>query len=369
MKKSLGVDKVFLFSVIFLTAIGFAVFLSASMGILAKDSAQFSSITFKQAFFGIILGFIFCFIFSKIDYKILKKYALIIFVFSLLLTTLVFVPKIGLSLNGAKRWLVIFGMSFQPVALLNIGFIIYWSAWLSFVKDKVRQFKYGPLPLLIILCLIGIVLLFQPDTDSFLVMCFTGIIMLIIAGGKFKHILFLGLIGIVCLTTLAFSRPYIMSRIQSYFYPAENSLSSGYQLQQSLIAVGSGQVFGRGFGQSIQKFKFLPESISDSIFAVLGEELGFVGCVFIIGSFLFLVFRGFKISIRAPDSFGGLLVAGIVILIMFQSFINIASAVGIIPISGIPLAFFSQGGTAMFLVLAQIGIVLNVSRYYKNQSN
>ncbi|MCX6717907.1 MAG: putative peptidoglycan glycosyltransferase FtsW [Candidatus Taylorbacteria bacterium] len=366
MTKNLGVDKIFLFSVIFLTAIGFAVFLSASMGILAKDSVQFSSITFKQAFFGIILGFVFCFIFSKINYKIFKKYALIFFIFSLLLVSLVFIPQIGLSLNGAKRWISIFGFSFQPVALLNLGFVVYWSAWLSFVKDKAQQFNYGPLPLSIILSIIGTLLLLQPDTDSFLVICFTGIVMLIVAGGKFRHIFLLGFVGILCLTVLAFSRPYIMSRIQSYFNPSVNSLSSGYQLQQSLIAVGSGQIFGRGFGQSIQKFKFLPESISDSIFAVLGEELGFVGCIFILCLFLFLVFRGFRIAIRSPDSFGGLLVIGIVIIIMFQSLINITSVLGIIPISGIPLAFFSQGGTAMFLVLAQIGIVLNVSKYVKN---
>jgi cell division protein FtsW len=366
MTKSFGVDKIFLFSVIFLTAIGFAVFLSASMGILAKDSVQFSSITFKQAFFGIILGFFVCFIFSKINYKVLKKNALIFFIFSLILVSLVFIPEIGLSLNGAKRWISIFGFSFQPVALLNLGFVVYWSAWLSFVKDKVQQFKYGPLPLLIILSIIGSLLLLQPDTDSFLVICFAGIVMLIVAGGKFKHILFIGILGIVCLAILVFSRPYIMSRIESYFNPSVNSLSSGYQLQQSLIAVGSGQIFGRGFGQSIQKFKFLPESISDSIFAVLGEELGFVGCIFILCLFLFLVFRGFRIAIRAPDSFGGLLVVGIVIIIMFQSLINITSVLGIIPISGIPLAFFSQGGTAMFLVLAQIGIVLNVSKYVKN---
>jgi cell division protein FtsW len=366
MTKNLGVDKIFLFSVIFLTAIGFAVFLSASMGILAKDSVQFSSIAFKQVFFGIILGFIVCFIFSKINYKILKKYALPFFFFSLILVSLVFIPELGLSLNGAKRWISIFGFSFQPVALLNLGFVVYWSAWLSFTKDKVQQFKYGPLPLVIILSIIGSLLLLQPDTDSFFVICFTGLVMLIVAGGKFKHILFLGILGVVCLAVIAFSRPYIMTRIESYINPSINSLSSGYQLQQSLIAVGSGQIFGRGFGQSIQKFKFLPESISDSIFAVLGEELGFVGCVFILCLFLFLVFRGFRIAIRAPDSFGGLLVVGIVIIIMFQSLVNITSVLGIIPISGIPLAFFSQGGTAMFLVLAQIGIVLNVSKYVKN---
>jgi cell division protein FtsW len=156
-----------------------------------------------------------------------------------------------------------------------------------------------------------------------------------------------------------------MSRLQTYINPSANSQTSGYQIQQSLIAVGSGQVFGKGLGQSIQKYKFLPESISDTIFAVLAEEGGFVGSVVVIFLFLFFVFRGFRIAIRSPDTFGGLLVVGIVILTILQSFTNIASVLGIIPFSGLPLAFFSQGGTAMLMVLVQIGIVLNVSKFGK----
>jgi cell division protein FtsW len=368
MTKSNGIDKIFLFSVLLLTVLGFTVFLSASMGIFAKDAAQFSSVTFKQIFFGIILGFTACFFFLKIDYKILKKYALLIFILSLTSMILVFIPNLGMTINGARRWIFIFGLSFQPVALLNIGFIIYWSAWLSTVKDKVSQIKYGLIPLLIILLISGVLLLLQPDTDSFVIICATGIAMLLIAGGKFRHILFLCLLGIICVAILAFSRPYIMQRIQTFIDPSQNALTSSYQIQQSLIAIGSGQVFGRGMGQSIQKFKFLPESISDSIFAVMGEELGFVGCVFVILLFLFMVFRGLKISIRSPDLFSGLLVAGIVILIMLQSFINITSTLGIIPFSGLPLAFFSQGGSAMFLTLAQIGIILNVSKHIKSNN-
>ena len=363
---SKGVDKIFLFIIIILVGIGFSVFISASMGILVKDSALFNSITFKQAFFGILLGLIACFVFSKINYKIYKKYALHLFIFSLIVMSLVFVPKVGTTLNGAKRWIFIAGMSFQPVALLNIGFIVYWSAWLSFVKDKVKTIKFGLLPLIIILGIVGIFLLAQPDTDSFLVICATGVIMYLVSGGKFKYVFLLGIVGIICIVILACFRPYVKSRIDSFINPSEYSLTSGYQAQQSQIAVGSGQIFGRGFGQSIQKFKFLPESISDSIFAVLGEEMGFVGCVFVVLIFLFLIFRGFRIAIRSPDLFGGLLVLGIVILIAAQSFVNIASALGIIPISGIPLAFFSQGGTSMFMMLAQLGVVLNVSKYGKS---
>ncbi len=361
-----SVDKIFLGTVITLLIIGFIIFISASMGILAKDSLQFTSIALKQIFFGIIFGLIACFVFSKINYKIYKKYSLLIFACSIILTALVFVPGLGTNLNTfAKRWISIFGFSFQPVAVLNIGFIVYWSAWLSSVKEKVSTFKYGFLPLIVISGIAALLLLSQPDTDSFLIIFATCIFMFLVAGGKKRYVAVLALAGIICLAVLAFTRPYIMSRIQTFIDPSANSQTSGYQVQQSLIAVGSGQVFGKGLGQSIQKYKFLPESISDTIFAVLAEEGGFVSCVVIIAIFLFFVFRGFRIAIRSPDTFGGLLVVGIVILTILQSFTNIASVLGIIPFSGLPLAFFSQGGTAMFMMLIQIGIVLNISRFGK----
>ena len=358
-----GVDKFFLFSIISLLVIGFAIFLSASMGIFATNNAQFSSITLRQVFFGIIPGLILCFVFSKINYKNFKKYAFFIFILSLITCVAVFIPNLGMELNGAKRWIVICGLSFQPVAFLSIGFVIYWAAWLSHVKEKVIKIKYGLIPLLLILAIIGFLLLMQPDTDSFFIISATGIIMFLIAGGRAKHVLVLGALALICFTYLIFSRPYIMSRIETYIDPSKNSLTSGYQLQQSLIAIGSGQFSGRGWGQSVQKYKFLPESINDSIFAVLGEEVGFVGCVFVIGLFLFFIFRGLRIAVNSPDIFSGLLVMGIVIIISLQSFVNIASTLGIIPFSGIPLAFFSQGGTSMFAILAQTGIVLNISKF------
>ncbi len=360
------IDKIFLGTVITLLIIGFSIFISASMGILAKDSVQFASIVSKQIFFGVIFGLIACFIFSKINYRVFKKYSIFIFIFSIIFTSLVFIPGLGTDLNTfARRWISLFGFTFQPVAVLNIGFIIFWSAWLSSVKEKVSTFEYGFLPLIIITIIAGGLLLSQPDTDSFLILCATLVLMFIIAGGKKRHVAILGVLGIICLIILAITRPYVMSRIETFIHPGENSQTSGYQIQQSLIAIGSGQIFGRGLGQSIQKYQFLPESISDTIFAVLAEEGGFVFCVLVIGIFLLFVFRGFKIAVKSPDIFGGLLVAGIVILIILQSFTNIASVLGIIPFSGLPLAFFSQGGTAMLMVLVQIGIVLNVSKFSK----
>jgi cell division protein FtsW len=361
-----SIDKVFLGTVITLIITGFVVFISASMGILAKNGAQFASITFKQVFFGIFLGLLSCFIFSKIDYKIFRKYAFIIFIFSMAVALLVFVPGLGTNLNTfARRWISMFGFTFQPVAVLNIGFIIYWAAWLSTMKEKIKSFKYGFLPMILIFGILAAIILPQPDTDAFLILCATGVVMFIVAGGKFKYVGILILLAGIVLAVLAFTRPYVMSRIETYINPSINAQTSGYQIQQSLIAVGSGQMFGRGLGQSIQKYKFLPESISDTIFAVAGEEFGFFGCVLIISLFVFFVFRGFRIATKVSDHFGGLLVIGVITLISLQSFTNIASVLGIIPFSGLPLAFFSQGGTAMLLTLLQIGIVLNVSKGVK----
>ena len=287
------------------------------------------------------------------------------FSFSLAVTCAVFIPHVGANINGARRWIVIAGLSFQPVALLNIGFVIYWGAWLSSVKEKVADFKYGFAPLLVILAVIGAVLLKQPDHGSFIVICVAGVVMFLVAGGKARYVfLFIG-IGIAGIAIAALTRPYVMSRIDTFMNPSQNSLTSGYQIQQSEIAIGSGEVFGRGLGQSIQKYAFLPESITDSIFAVLAEELGFVGCVTLLGLLLFFIFRGLRIAIKAPDAFSGLLVVGIVIIIAVQSFVNIGSTLGVVPFSGIPLAFFSQGGTSMLAMLAQLGIILNISKFAK----
>ncbi len=363
--KNKKVDKIFLITVIFLTVFGFSVFASASLGLLAGNGAKFSSIAFNQTFFGLFLGSIACFLLSKVHYRLFRKYALYIFIAGILLTLLVFVPKLGFTLNGARRWLSIGGISFQPTEFLKIAFVIYFAAWLSGVKEKVVTYRYGFLPFLALIGIIGAIMLKQPDTDGLVVIAMAGLGIFITAGGRWKDIIILILGLLMVIAVMAYFRPYLMNRFITFFNPAANSRDAGYQIQQSLIAIGSGEMFGRGFGQSIQKFKFLPESMSDSIFAVASEEFGFFGSLFIICVFVFFVFRGLKIALKSPDMFGGLLVVGIVILVISQSFINIASMLGVIPLSGLPLVFFSQGGTAMFFTLAEMGIVLNVSRYRK----
>ncbi len=359
------VDKIFLISFLALLICGFLVFISASLGIYARDNAKFTSIIFNQTFLGLFMGLIACFIASRINYKIWRKFSFYIFLLSVLTSLLVFVPGVGISHGGASRWIYIFGVSFQPLEFLKIGFIIYFASWISGMKDKIRTFKYGLLPFLVLTGIIGAILLKQPDTDSFIIIFIVGLAMFIIGGGKWRHLFLIIILSLIGISALFLIRPYLLDRLATFIHPDQNALTSSYQIQQSLIAVGSGEIFGRGFGQSIQKFKFLPESIGDSIFPIAAEEFGFIGSVFIIFLFIFFMSRGLRIANQAPDVLSRLLVIGIVILITIQSFLNIASMIGVLPLSGSPLIFFSQGGTALFFTLIEIGIIINVSRFKK----
>lgn len=363
--KRLKVDIPFLISVIILVVAGYMIFASASLGLLSSQAAKYKNVAFNQTFFGLILGSIACFITSQIDYKILRKYSFLIFVFSVLATLLVFVPHIGVTHGGAKRWIYLGSLSFQPSELLKIGFIIFFSAWIAKAKDKVRTFKGGLVPFVVMISIVGAILLMQPDTDTFLIIVFAGLAIFLAGGGSWKYVFILCICGLMGLGLIAYSRPYVMNRINTFIHPADNALGSGYQIQQSLIAIGSGGMFGRGFGQSIQKFNVLPEPIGDSIFAVACEEFGFIGGVFLILLFIVFAFRGMKIVTRTQDNFGRLMALGIVILIISQAFVNIAAMVGVLPLSGITLPFVSHGGTALFMTLAEVGIILNISKSKK----
>ena len=252
--------------------------------------------------------------------------------------------------------------------MLKIAFVIYTAAFYASVKERIGTFSHGLLPLIILLGVAGGLLLLQPDTDTFVVLFTALLAMFIVGGGRLRHLLVIILSGVLALTLLVMARPYLMERLTTFINPAADPQGAGYQIQQSLIAIGSGGVFGKGFGQSVQKFSYLPEPIGDSIFAVAGEEFGFVGASFLILLFLALLLRGLKIAARAPDTFSGLLSVGVVILISASAFMNIASMLAIIPLSGLPLSFVSHGGTALFITLAETGILLNISRHQKSVS-
>ncbi len=356
------VDKFFLGVVIALIVIGFFSFISASFGVIARSESKFWGIVISQTT-GLILGGFLMYFFSRIDYKVWRKKAFYIFIFAIFLTLLVFIPSISLEHGGARRWIIFGPVSFQPVEILKIAFVIYFAGWLSWVKSKAKQIKYGVLPLIIMLGIVAGILLQQPDTKSIILMFVAGTVMLVLSGISWRYV-FIGFgIAILMFGILALSKPYLLKRVTTFLNPESDLQGASFQLQQSLIAIGSGGVFGRGLGQSLQKFTYLPEPQGDSIFAVIGEEFGFIGTTIILLLFLIFGLRGMRIAYRAPDSFGRLMVAGLVILLVAQSFLNIASIIGLFPLTGVPLVFISHGGTSLMITMAAVGIILNVSRY------
>jgi len=360
-----SIDRILLGITITLVIGGFLIFSSASLGLLARDGASFSSVAFNQVAFGIIGGLTALFTMSQIFYRNWRQYAFYIFLFTVLLTLAVFIPGLGYEHGGAQRWIDIAGFSFQPSELLKIGFVIYVATWLSGTRQKAADLKQGTLPFVAIVGLVGVIMLLQPDTDTFMIMAAAGAAMFVTAGGRWRDVFIMGGVALVLVAILAIFRPYLMDRITSFFNPSLDPLGSSYQVQQSLIAVGSGGWGGRGFGQSIQKFEYLPEPIGDSIFAVFAEEFGFIGSSLLILLLAFFVFRGYRIATHARDQFGMLLVVGFVTLIAIQAFLNVAAMVALAPMLGLPLPFISHGGTALLTTLASVGIILNVSKYQK----
>jgi cell division protein FtsW len=362
-RKPKSVDSVLLGLVYLLVAGGFLVFSSASLGLMARDGASFASVASSQFFFGVIGGGMAMLVMSNVYYRHWRRYAFYFFLFTLLITTAVFIPGLGQTHAGATRWLDLGFVTVQPSEFLKIGFVVYLATWFSGVQSKIGQWKYGLLPFGVVTGITGLVMLMQPDTDTFLIMTFAGLAMYLVAGASWRDLALIFVGGLTLIAVIAMTRPYIMDRLTTFMDPAADPLGSGYQIQQSLIAVGSGGVTGRGYGQSIQKFEYLPEPIGDSVFAVYAEEFGFVGSVALILALVFLTLRGYRTATVAQDSFGALLVVGFMTIIVGQSFLNMAAMVGLAPLSGLPLPFVSHGGSALLATLASLGVVLNVSKY------
>ena len=361
---ALKIDRFFLISISALTCVGFIIFLSASLGLLTQDGVSFTTVALKQvASLGI--GIVAFYIFSRIKYTWLKKFALAIFIGAIFINLLLFIPSLSLFHGGAARWINIGPLSFQPSEFLKIAFIIYLAAWIQFAKDKITSFKFGLVPYLVITAILGGLLLAQSDTDTFLIIAFTGVIMLVIAGMPIKHVAMAGLVLALVVVGVVMLRPYAYQRVQTFLSGNSDSRGAGYQINQSLIAIGSGEISGRGFGQSVQKFGYLPQPTDDSIFAVAGEEFGFIGSSILVILYLLVAASAFRIAGKSTELFGGMLTVGIAILIVTESFLNMSAMLGLIPLSGVPLLFVSHGGTALIIILAASGIVANVSKYSK----
>lgn len=356
------VDKPFLFISIVLIVVGFFIFSSASLGLLAKEGSNYADVAFSQTVLGLFLGTLALIVVSRLDFRLWKKSAFYLLLIAIVLNILVLVPGIGFEHAGAQRWLRVGGISLQTSEILKLAFILYFAAWAAGVKDKIKTFSWGLLPLLVLFAISATLLLKQPDTDNLVIIVLAGMAMFIAAGGKWRHVLLVVLASAIGLAVLVATRPYLMQRLTTFLNPQTDVLGAGYQIRQSLIAVGSGGLFGQGYGQSVQKFTYLPEPVGDSIFAVAAEEFGFVGSVFLLAMFVLFSTRGLKIAYQTTNAFARLTVVGIVIMITSQAFVNIGAMLGMIPLSGITLPFVSHGGTSLFITLLEVGIVLSISR-------
>lgn len=361
-----SLDRPLLILTALLVVIGFLIFSSASLGLLAAKGARFSSVVLNQALFGIGGGTIAFFLVSTVHYRIWRQFAFYIFLAGLILTALTFAPKIGLEHGGATRWLDLGFTTVQPSEFLKVAFIVYMATWLSGVKKHITSFTKGTLPFMGLVIIPGIPLLLQPDTDTYMIMCAAATMMFLVAGGRFRDIAIMGACGVVVFVIMAFSYHHVMDRVEVFIHPELDQQGIGYQIKQSLIAVGSGGFLGRGYGQSIQKFDYLPEPIGDSVFAVFAEEFGFAGSLVLIMLFIAFTLRGLRIASHAPDLFSMILVVGIIMLIAMQVWLNIGSMIRLAPLAGLTLPFVSHGGTSLLTLLASVGMVMNVSKYQKS---
>lgn len=357
-----NVDRILLSTLLILVLGGILIFLSASLGLFAGDGAEFGKVARNQLLFGLLGGGIACLIGMNLPYKIWRRFSLYLLLATLALTLLVFVPGLGLELHGARRWISLGAFTIQPSEFLKIAYILYLATWLSGAKSKISEMQYGLIPFLLITGAVGAVLIMEPDIDTFLILAASGFAMFAASGAKLRDLAIVLLLGVLAAAVVVFTKPYIVDRVTTFLDPGRDPTGASYQLKQSLLAIGAGELFGRGFGQSIQKFGKLPEPISDSIFSVFSEEFGFAGSAALVITYLVFALRGLWVSARAPDVFGALIALGIVILIVAESYLNIAAMLGLFPLSGLPLVFISHGGSAMLASLAGAGILLSVSR-------
>jgi cell division protein FtsW len=362
-KEKMSFDRPLLISVFLLLGIGLVMVASAGV---AYGNLRFedSSFFFKRQLFGVAVGLVALFIFQGISYRFWRKVAIPLFFGAIGLLVLVLIPSVGTTAYGAARWIQLGPIPpFQPSEAMKLALIIYFAAWFS-GKDQMRKtdFFEGVVPFLFMLGIIAFLIMKQPDTGTLGILFVIAMAMFFAAGARLSHIGILigsGLAGLAVLIILA---PYRMSRLLTFLNPEHDPSGAGYQIRQALIALGSGGILGVGLGHSRQKFLYLPEPMTDSIFAVLGEELGLIGCVVVISLFLFFAFRGFRIARNAPDEFGRLLGVGIVSWIVFQAFINIFAISGLMPLTGVPLPLISYGGTSLVAILGAVGILLNISK-------
>lgn len=355
-------DKILLFLTLALLGCGLLMLYSASTVESFKTFGNTTYYFLHQLGFGAGIGLVALFVCSRIDYHAWEKFIPVFVSAALLMLIAVKIPGIGFSAGGATRWIHIGPLFFQPAEIAKLVVILYVAGWVGRRGKHLGNFVYGLLPSLVIIGLFALLILWQPDVGTMIVLITSVLLMLFAGGVSITHLFWLLLSGAAGLFAIIKFEPYRAQRLTTFLNPAFDPLGIGYQINQALLAIGSGGWFGYGYGLSRQKHNYLPESFGDSIFAVTAEELGLARIAVILALFLAFGLRGLRVAARAPDTFGKLLALGIVTSVLVQAVINIGSIVGLLPLTGIPLPFFSYGSSALIVLLAEIGILLNISR-------
>ncbi len=356
-KTSHGMDKQFLLVSLVLTGIGLIAVADASAPTALSSFSDKYFFLKQQAVWGIV-GLVMMGILSSLHYKLWEQFAVPVFGCCVFLLVIVLIPAFAPNLLGARRWIVLGPISFQPAEFMKLALAMY----LAKVAASNKQFFSYIVPMGLVAALI----MLEPDLGTTIVVALIGMTQIFIAGISLSSILSTGIAGILAASFLILSSSYRRDRLMTFLEQTTDPLGKGYHIRQILLGLGSGGMFGVGLGQSRQKYLFLPEAATDSIFAVIAEEVGFVGSLILIFIIAYYIYRGLLIVSRAPDTFSRVLAAGIIAWIGGQSFVNLGAMLSLVPLTGIPLPFISYGGSSLITVLSATGILLNISRYGKD---
>lgn len=355
-------DKILFYTVIVLSLFGIImIYSSSSIWANYKFNDSFHYVKYQSIFF--IIGLFIMIMISKINYKFYYKYSNIILLISFILLILVLIPGIGSIRNGSRSWFGIGSLGIQPSEAAKISLIIFTSKYLSNSSDYIKSYFKGIIPILLITSIAFGLIMLQPDLGTGLILFISIVLILFISGASMKFFIGGGIIGLFGVILLIIIAPYRLDRITSFLNPWKDPLGTGFQMIQSLYAIGPGGLLGNGYLNSIQKHFYLPEPQTDFIFSIISEEFGVMGAFIVVGLFIIIFYRGIKISVNCSDSFGKHLSFGILFQMMFQAIMNLSVVVGLIPVTGVTLPFLSYGGSSLLVSMFSIGIILNISKY------
>ncbi|MBP1759326.1 MAG: cell division-specific peptidoglycan biosynthesis regulator FtsW [Firmicutes bacterium] len=361
MRKFHRPDLVLLGAIMALLGIGFVMVYSSSAvrGYIQYDDPYHY---LKMEILWVTMGLVAMFVSMVVDLRWVRKFAKPALIIAIVLLIAVKIPGIGRRVNGADRWIGLGPLSIQPSEVIKLSMVLMMSHLLALNPHKIESFRKGVLPILGLMGVVAGLIMLQPDLGTTLVIAATTFFLLIAAGAKTGHILALGGTGLGLVVAAIAAAPYRMRRIFAFLDPWADPLGNGYQTIQSLLALGPGGLFGLGLGQSRQKFLYLPENHTDFIFAMIGEELGFIGASLVVLTFFLFAWRGFRVAMRAPDAYMGFLAVGLTAMVSIQAMINMGVVSGVLPVTGITLPFISYGGTSLVFTMIGVGVLLNISR-------